>query len=1018
MQTPTLPGIFFALSLPAAAQLSAPETTAAALQTWQAQHGPRWTVQLDPSTGRAGLLYGGRAEFGPAPRLDEQWIAHAATALRETEALHGVAPATLSEPRVTLLPLGMVGSGDKWAVEFRQAVGGLPVQAGAVVLLFDARGALIALHSTALPELTELALDPRVDAAQALELATLDFAKRTGLATTRSETPRLVIRQHLQDERRVARLAWQVDLAAEGGDHEPQGFTYWIDARAGVPLARETNIHFFDVFGKVHTFATPGLPADHAGNPETAQAVKYMTVQYSGGSVTTDVNGTFVLPGVNAPQTVTLGYSGPWSVVDDVPSGVGHSETLTLTQASGNVVVLNAGAVDSVTAQANVFNHTATLRDYVRRIVPGDATADRVFTGHCNIAATCNAYYNGGSVNFYAAGGSCNNTGFSTVIGHELGHWLNNLYGTGNGGDGMGEGAADVWTMYAFDTPINGDHFFTSGGFVRSGNNTRQFCGDCSPGCHGGVHADGQVLGGALWKVRDQLNTALGNSMGDLVADLLWMGWMNGFNQSTIRSVIELQWLLLDDDDANLLNGTPHKTQIVNGFRAQGFPGYYLEIPSVTALVDQTCEAGSYPVQATIQAVNDSTVAGGTLSWRVGGGAWVAVPMNSLGGNTWAANIPYVASPAVVQYTVTALDSAGHTREAFCSPREFLVAQVQSVFAESFEADTGWTHGVVGTPNNANDDWQRGAPLGRSGVSGGVNWTDPALAAAGLGAIGNDLGINSPAAGNGAYQNDVHSYLRSPVYDCSGQSGLRLIYKRWLTVEEAQFDVARILVNGSEVWRNATSGHHVDLGWVTHDVDISAVADGNPAVTVEFQLQTDGGLTLGGWQIDSLSIGRLVAAPRCNAVQAYCFGDGSLATGCPCGNRGASGRGCAHSSSAQGALLGSSGVPVANTLRLEGSGMPSTALGLYMQHDALGETVFHDGVLCAGGTLVRLRSRASVAGASTFPDSTDTMTLAQRGGVVPGSAARRYYAVWYRNATTTFCPPATANVTNGLQVVW
>ena len=101
---------------------------------------------------------------------------------------------------------------------------------------------------------------------------------------------------------------------------------------------------------------------------------------------------------------------------------------------------------------------------------------------------------------------------------------------------------------------------------------------------------------------------------------------------------------------------------------------------------------------------------------------------------------------------------------------------------------------------------------------------------------------------------------------------------------------------------------------------------------------------------------------------------------------------------------------------------PGTAFTLFQQHDALDDRVLHDGVLCAGGNLVRLRGRSAVGGQAFFPNSLfaqdQTLTLSQRGGVVPGSGALRYYSAWYRNASSTFCPPATANVTNGLSVTW
>ena len=72
----------------------------------------------------------------------------------------------------------------------------------------------------------------------------------------------------------------------------------------------------------------------------------------------------------------------------------------------------------------------------------------------------------------------------------------------------------------------------------------------------------------------------------------------------------------------------------------------------------------------------------------------------------------------------------------------------------------------------------------------------------------------------------------------------------------------------------------------------------------------------------------------------------------------------------------------------------------------------------AGGTLLRLRTKANVGGASSFPDSTETITLSQRGGVTIGSGATRYYQTYYRNSAALFCPPETFNVTNGMRIIW
>ncbi|MBK7876381.1 MAG: hypothetical protein IPJ77_11605 [Planctomycetes bacterium] len=160
---------------------------------------------------------------------------------------------------------------------------------------------------------------------------------------------------------------------------------------------------------------------------------------------------------------------------------------------------------------------------------------------------------------------------------------------------------------------------------------------------------------------------------------------------------------------------------------------------------------------------------------------------------------------------------------------------------------------------------------------------------------------------------------------------------------------------------------------------------------------------------------------------AFCAGDGldpAVTTPCPCGNAGAAGRGCANSVVAAGGRLAVSGSTAVDpgtgtdTLVLQGSGMPATVACIYLQGDLTTDTVFGDGVRCASGTLLRLRTKINAGGASSFPDTTDTLSLSQRGGVVPQSGVTRYYQTYYRNSAAAFCPPETFNVTNGFRILW
>ncbi|MBK7875900.1 MAG: hypothetical protein IPJ77_09125 [Planctomycetes bacterium] len=156
-------------------------------------------------------------------------------------------------------------------------------------------------------------------------------------------------------------------------------------------------------------------------------------------------------------------------------------------------------------------------------------------------------------------------------------------------------------------------------------------------------------------------------------------------------------------------------------------------------------------------------------------------------------------------------------------------------------------------------------------------------------------------------------------------------------------------------------------------------------------------------------------------IVSFCAGDGTLVdhtTSCPCGNNGTGGNGCANSANANGANLTTTGSTVSDNVVLQGSGMPLTVSCIYLQGTATDDIVFGDGVRCTGGTLLRLRTKANVAGASSFPDSVETITLSQRGGVTPGSGLVRYYQTYYRNTAALFCPPETFNVTNGRVITW
>ncbi|MBD3235683.1 MAG: hypothetical protein GF330_03155 [Candidatus Eisenbacteria bacterium] len=172
----------------------------------------------------------------------------------------------------------------------------------------------------------------------------------------------------------------------------------------------------------------------------------------------------------------------------------------------------------------------------------------------------------------------------------------------------------------------------------------------------------------------------------------------------------------------------------------------------------------------------------------------------------------------------------------FCRP-------VTMVYENDFESSiTGWSDGA----NYGQNDWRWASPRDLLG-----HW-DPQFAASGSSVYGNDL--NESASWDGLYPNSVRNWLQSPGIDCSGQSGVHLMFKRWLTVEESIYDVANVLVNGTEIWRNQEHGHHLDAYWTPVVYDISDLADDQSNVSVRFELQADAGLHFGGWTLDDFAV--------------------------------------------------------------------------------------------------------------------------------------------------------------------
>ncbi len=154
-----------------------------------------------------------------------------------------------------------------------------------------------------------------------------------------------------------------------------------------------------------------------------------------------------------------------------------------------------------------------------------------------------------------------------------------------------------------------------------------------------------------------------------------------------------------------------------------------------------------------------------------------------------------------------------------------------------------------------------------------------------------------------------------------------------------------------------------------------------------------------------------------SAFTSYCFGDGT-GLACPCANSGTSGNGCANSTFSAGANLNASGNAsvASDSVVLSASNMTGAIAIFFQGGSQLPASVVDDGIGCVGGPIIRLGNNTVGGAGAIYPDVGDTSVSVR--GAIPGAGGTLFYQCFYRNSVAAFCPPATSNRTNGVQIVW
>jgi hypothetical protein len=644
-------------------------------------------------------------------------------------------------------------------------------------------------------------------------------------------------------------------------------FVIYAD-RQGVERLRYDTRHFSTV-SVTHLERTVGDAS------VTSPARGINVADASGGAAVTDSAGSHGLSGelsveLTGPTLAITNNYMPW------PPLRGSGD---LTYAAGTNIS-EAGAM--------VLHHYPVVLDWLTAVWPTHSLLSMQMKAAVDLPSSCNAYYSSGTINFYSAGGSCNNFGqIADVIYHEVGHGIHHyiLAGGTFAGD-VSEGSADFVSATLLNDAIVARNATTSGGYIRELETDHVYPRDVS----GEVHYDGLIWASFLWNLRQQWVSAYGEATGVAMTDALFLGALS--YGPTLTDLYEAV-ILADDDDGDLSNGTPHACELVTLLDQHGLgPGpigvvYWDHVP----LGPQASATVGYPVEFSVydltsgcdlfdpssvrlwysteenglplaeSATGDTGGAGDTADSGgadTGGGAdpypgWTSLELTQ-SGDTWTGVIPRQPATTHVRYFMEAssTDGAEHIDTyggAEAGLYSFYVGDRQTLWCEDFEAGApGWVHsgGLPTAPGGYTDQWEIGAPVGGS--------FDPSLAYGGTAIAGTNL--------SGDYAANNQQYLQSPVVTVGTPGPMFLLsYARWLTVEDALYDHATLYANGVSAWSNAaTDGgtqHQLDTEWVLHELPGLPLLGGASTLELAFTLESDQGLEFGGWNLDDVCLVQL-----------------------------------------------------------------------------------------------------------------------------------------------------------------
>ena len=468
------------------------------------------------------------------------------------------------------------------------------------------------------------------------------------------------------------------------GFQDPDGHQRWkvtVDAQSGEVLAIEDDNHYFDAQIKGGVYPSTNIETC-ANNTVCGTMQPNTPMPWANTGVASPNNftdGAGVYNYTSGTATTTL--AGKYVRVSDSCGAMSVSTTtgnidLGGTNGQHDCTVPAGTSAGNTAAARSSFYELGKLAEQARGWLPTNTWLQGQLVSNVNINSTCNAFWNGSSVNFYRSGGGCRTTGeIGAVFDHEWGHGIDDFDANGTLSSSS-EGYADIAAIYRLQTSCVGYGFFQTSnqgcGLTPDGTgynvneaqtgaaycatkcsgvrdadwaasvpgtpNTPQnfVCTRCSTGtgpCGRQVHCAASPVRQAAWDfVTRDLTAAPFNydsNTAYIIANKVFyqgsgnVGSWHGCNCTAGTSDGcgatngYMQWLAADDDNGNLADGTPHMTAIYAAYNRHNIAC------STPAPVNSGCAAGPTAAPTHTATAGDGQVA---LNWTASAGAseyWV-----------------------------------------------------------------------------------------------------------------------------------------------------------------------------------------------------------------------------------------------------------------------------------------------------------------------------------------------------------------------------------------------------------